>query len=105
MRIIELDGRLWKTPVDFVHALYEGIEQGHPHGHSPDAFADSMIWRGMGGVEPPYVVKVINVKNAPSDVRDYVSLMASIIAEARKERFNRDGTDIEVSIVAPDIAA
>jgi len=64
MRIIELDGANWETPLDFLQALYEGIEQGRPHGFGVDAFVDSMIWRGMGGIEPPYIVRVANVREA-----------------------------------------
>jgi hypothetical protein len=104
MRIIELDGRGWTTSLDFVEALYNGIEQGFPHGWSPDAFIDSMIWRGMGGVEPPYMVAVTNIKDAPGEVKSYVALMITAIREAREDRLRRDGTNIEVSISAPDLS-
>src|SRR5262245_47461099 len=104
MRIIELDGQAWKTPLDFVQALYEGIGQGYPHGLSIDAFVDSMIWRGMGGVEPPYTVRVVNVGAAPKAVTDAVVALSSAIREARDERRISDGVDVDVAISCPDLS-
>jgi hypothetical protein len=104
LRVIELDGSAWKTCHDFYQSLFDGIEQGYPHGKNPNAFIDSMIWRGMGGIEPPYTVRVVNLKSAPKEIRDEVAYMVSVITEARKWRFaHGDGVDIEVSIVAPDL--
>jgi len=52
----------------------------------------------MGGVEPPYVIKVINLKAVPTEVTEYVTMMASLLAEARQEQLDSHGIDIEVSI-------
>jgi hypothetical protein len=65
---------------------------------SPDAFVDSMIWGGINSVQPPYTVQINNITNTPSEVADYVSMMASIIEEARQERFRRQGDKIEVNM-------
>ncbi len=103
MRIVTLDGQHWRTPLDFHQSLFVGIEQGHPHGLSVDAFVDSMVWRGMGGLEPPYRVVIINIAGAPQDVKDEVSLLASTVAEARRERFICQGVDVEVSIACVEL--
>jgi hypothetical protein len=103
MRIIQLDGKDWKTPVDFLQALFEGIEQGYPHGLSIDAFVDSMIWGGMGGIEPPYTVQVVNVGGAPKAVVDEVIALSSAISEARIERRTRDGADVDVAVQCPEL--
>jgi hypothetical protein len=65
---------------------------------SPDAFVDSMIWGGINSVQPPYTVQIKNLANSPIEVVDFVSLMASVIEEARQERFRRRGDNIEVNI-------
>jgi hypothetical protein len=65
---------------------------------NPDAFVDSMIWGGMNSIEPPYTVQIKNITGAPEEVADFVSLMISVIKEARQERFKRRGDDVEVSI-------
>jgi hypothetical protein len=104
LRIIELDGTGWKTPVDFMRALYDGIEQGHTHGMSPDAFIDSMIHRGMGGVEPPYLIRIVNLETAPPEVTGQVTMLASLLAKARQQRHENQGIDVEVSITVSQIS-
>jgi hypothetical protein len=98
MRLIELDGGEWKTPLDFLQSLADAIGSPEWHGMSPDAFVDSMIWGGINSVQPPYTVQIKNIANAPTEVADFVSLMASVIKEARQERFQRRGDNIEVNI-------
>jgi ferredoxin len=55
-------------------------------------------WGGINNVQPPYTVQISNITSAPSEVADYVSLVASAIEEARQERFRRLGDKIEVRI-------
>src|SRR5882724_5798083 len=98
MRLIELDAAEWKTPLDFLQSLADAIGSPEWHGMSPDAFVDSMIWGGINSVQPPYTVQINNITNTPSEVADYVSMMASIIEEARQERFRRQGDKIEVNM-------
>jgi hypothetical protein len=98
MRLIELDAEAWKDPLDFLQSLADAIGSPEWHGMSPDAFVDSMIWGGINTVQPPYTVQIKNIVSAPSEVADYVSLVASAIKEARQERFRRRGDNIEVNI-------
>jgi hypothetical protein len=100
MRLIELDAKGWKSPVDFLQSLKDALGSCDGHGMSPAAFVDSMIWGGMNSVEPPYAVRVTNINGAPKEVADYVFLMISVIREARQERLQRRGDDVEVSISA-----
>ena len=65
---------------------------------SPAAFVDSMIWGGMNDVESPYVIRITDIRGVPKEVADYVALMISVIQEARRDRLQRRGDDIEVSI-------
>jgi hypothetical protein len=102
MRLIELDAGKWKSPLDFLQSLAGALGSPEWHGMSPDAFVDSMVWGGINSVQPPYTVQIKNITNTPSEVADYVFLMASVIDEARQERFRRRGDNIEVSISAED---
>jgi hypothetical protein len=98
MRLIELDAKGWNSPLDFLRSLKVALGSPEVHGMSPAAFVDSMIYGGMNSVEPPYVVQITNISGVPKEVADYISLMTSVIQEARQERRQRRGDDIEVSI-------
>jgi hypothetical protein len=104
MRVIELDASSWTTPLDFLRALRAAIGAPEEHGWSPDAFVDSMIWGGMNCIEPPYMVKVIKTQGIPGDVTSYITLIASVIKAGRESRCSRHGTDVEVSLVAPELS-
>ena len=103
MRVIQLDGSTWKKPIDFYQALFDGIEQGYPHGMNVNAFIDSMIWRGMGGIEPPYRIEVMHLAGVPEDVCQEVSVMIAALREARQGRIESWGDDVEVSMVASEL--
>jgi hypothetical protein len=98
MRLIELDAAGWKSPIDFLQALKVALGSSKGHGMSPAAFVDSMIWGGMNDVEPPYVIRITDIRGVPKEVADCVALMISVIQEARRDRLQRRGDDIEVSI-------
>ena len=102
MHLIELNAKGWNSPLDFLRSLKAALGSPEIHGMSPDAFVDSMIYGGMNRVEPPYVVRITNINGAPKEVADYISLMISVIQEARQERLQRRGDDIEVSMSAED---
>lgn len=102
-RVISLNGGGWKTPIDFLEALLQGTEQGQPHGLSIDAFVDSMIWRGMGGVEPPYTIRIFNIGSAPDAVIEEIFALSSAITEARGARA-RKGVDIDVMVSCPELS-
>ena len=40
-------------------------------------------WEGMGGIEPPYVVRVINAASIPTEVQSEIALVASLIKESQ----------------------
>jgi hypothetical protein len=104
VRVIQLDGGAWKTPLDFDLALKSALGSPEYHGSSPDAFIDSMIWGGMNQVEPPYLIRIVQIGSVPSEVKDYIRLMASIIQEAREERCARGRGDIDVTILVSELS-
>ncbi len=106
MRIVEMDGSLWKSPLDFYVALREAIDQNeYNFGLSVDAFLEAMVWMDLGGLKPPYELRILNLAGAPDAVRSEVALMISLVAEARQENVQEYGVDVEVSISAPDLMA
>ena len=104
MRIIKLDASGWKTLLDFYEALLVALEAPHWHGRNINALIDSMVYGGINGIEPPYTVLVTNLTDVPKAVCEEVSYTVSAIQEARQERFENQGVDVEVSISAPELA-
>ena len=100
MRLIKLDARGWKMPLDFLQSLARALGSREGHGMSVDAFVDSMIWGGMNSVEPPYAIHITNIGGAPKEVADDVVRMICAIEEGRRERFRQRSENIEVSISA-----
>ncbi len=62
MREIDLDATTWASILDFYCAIQDGI--GAPEGTSGsiDGLIDSMVWGGMNAVDPPYVVRIHNLR-------------------------------------------
>ena len=96
MRHIVLNGADWKTCLDFYDALLAALGPLGGHGHSVDAFIDSMIYGGMLEAEPPYEVCVRSVGDP--GVRADVLELSRYIAEARAWRRANYGDDVDVAI-------
>lgn len=97
MRLVELDGRDWRTILDFANALLPALGAPGGHGASVDAMIDSMIWGEINDIEPPYTVRLINTAGLPKEIRQYLETLREALAEARLDRRNREGHDIEVN--------
>ena len=84
MRVIEVDGSKWTTPLDFILAIGEAVGARHPV-TNVNALLEYMVWdwEGMGGIEPPYVVRVINAASIPTEVQSEIALVASLIKESQ----------------------
>jgi len=104
VRIIELDASGWATVLDFMGALRRAIGAPVGHGWSPAAFVDSMIWGGMNSVEPPYMIRIVRTADLDTEVRDYITMMAGLLLEARADHYARRGIDVEVSISVPEVS-
>jgi hypothetical protein len=98
MQVIDLDATKWKTVLDFCRALLAAIGAPEPHGKSPDAFIDSMIWGGINAVEPPYTIRISGTAMLPNDVREYIEAVKQALARGRLDYQSRQGSDVEVSI-------
>ena len=98
MRIVELDASGWETISDYCKALRRAIQAPEGHGCSIDAFLDSMIWGGMSTISPPYTVRVRNLAKAPTPIVDEVKLLKRSLEEARTERLEQRGQDVNVQL-------
>ena len=104
MRIIELEATSWKTPADFLSALKVALGSPEWHGSNLDAFLDSMIWGGINPIEPPYLVRIVGVANAPGAVIDTIRQLAEAVQKAREEHIARTGTDVDVTLIVPEFS-
>ncbi len=84
MRVIEVDGSTWTIPLDFILAIGEAVGAQHPVTNL-NALLEYMVWdwEGMGGIEPPYVVRIVNAADIPADVRSEIALVASLVKESQ----------------------
>lgn len=98
MTIIKLDASGWLKDSDPYRALLEAINAPSWHGCSVDALIDSMIWGGINGVEPPYVVQIVNLTLVPTQVQEVVHLIQKHLAAARLEFNQIKGRDVAVAI-------
>jgi RNAse (barnase) inhibitor barstar len=98
MRIINLDGRDWKTAGDFYTALLASIGAPENHAHNVNALIDTMVWGGDTVVKPPYEIRVSETAKLRGRERGEIELLTRLLAEARLEFRSRRGRDIEVSL-------
>jgi hypothetical protein len=96
--IIQLSGRAWNEPIDFVDALKGALGAIRGCGSSVDAMIDLMVYGGMSRIEPPYVVRISDVAKAPQAVRDHIFRIAQAVSTARQWKEEHYGEDVEVSI-------
>jgi hypothetical protein len=98
MRIIDLDGRRWRTALDFYQALLPALGAPSWHGESIDALIDSMVWGEINAVEAPYVVRIFNVEGLAQEVRDHIELASRAVEEGRADFRARKGYDVDVRV-------
>jgi hypothetical protein len=85
MRVIELDASQWTTGLDFYRELAHTVSGGRDVACNVNAILEYMVWdwEGMGGIQPPYILRIINATNLPPDVQDEIALVASLMKESQ----------------------
>jgi hypothetical protein len=96
--VISLNGSTWSRKTDFVAALKDALGAVEGCGWSVNAIVDLMVYGGMSRIEPPYVIRVSEVGSVSSELRDFIVLTASAVAEERAWKKTHYGEDVEVSI-------
>jgi len=95
MRIVELDGSGWTTPLDFINALR--ITIGAPNAADLDALGETMIG-GAVSLETPCTIRIAGTRHAPSAVKNEIAALTRMIEDARLWRDNHRYGDIGVTI-------
>jgi RNAse (barnase) inhibitor barstar len=84
MKVIRLDASGWRSPDDFYSALLPELGAPAWHGRNLNALDDS-LYGGVNKVEPPFKVEVEGAENLSSDMRQFLSEVASVFDEVRNE--------------------
>ena len=96
MKRIDLDARKWASPLDFYKALRVVLGVPDWHGHSPDAFLDSMIFHDeINTLRSPYTLKINGLDQAPKVVQEAVRTLANLLRKYGERDF---GSDLHVEI-------
>ena len=98
MKTINLKASAWSGILDFYEELLEALDAPFWHGRSIDALIDSMVWGGVSGVEPPYIVRIIGLHEAPQEIQHEIQLIKECIDEARLEFHKIKGHHVDVQI-------
>jgi hypothetical protein len=99
MRIVELDGSGWTTPLDLLSALRAAV--GAPGVADIDALSEAMI-RGAVALETPCTVRIAGTGHAPSAVKNQIAALTRMIEDARRWRDNHRYGVVSVTLeIAP----
>jgi len=100
VRVIDIDGRAWRSQDDFYDAIFRAIGAPEWHGRSLDALDDSMIWHDdINDLKAPYTLRIYGNSVMPAELRDYVMRFAEAINTlAAPDK----GTELEISIAITD---
>ncbi|MEO7658643.1 MAG: barstar family protein [Pyrinomonadaceae bacterium] len=91
MKAIELNARSWQTADDFYISLLPNLGAPQWHGHNLDALWDSIARGGINEVDPPFVVRVVNLNR--TELKEYLLSVQRMFREAKEE-----GIDIELEL-------
>ena len=95
-KVINISAKSWKTALDFCEDLLKGVSAPDWHGKSIDALIDSIVYGGINGIEPPYVVRITDTDQLPTSIMEHVRLVKREIAKARIENKITTGVDVGV---------
>ncbi len=91
---ILLDGRSWRTPLDFYQAILPQIGAPEWHGTNLNALDDSLVFGGMNSVRPPFRFRLSNIRDLPADIREELKGLVEIVERGRDEY----GLDIDIEV-------
>lgn len=97
-RVLDVSAASWRTVPDLYKDILRRLDAPDWHGESVDALIDSMIYGGINGLLPPYVIRVHDADDLPDRVASELECAAQAIADARTERRVRTGIDVDVRI-------
>jgi RNAse (barnase) inhibitor barstar len=78
-----LDASAWQSRDDFYDALLPSLGAPAWHGRNLDALNDSIGGDDLNAVRLPFRITIAHSANGPSDLREYLSKFADLIADLR----------------------
>ena len=99
MRIIDMNGRDWRSKEDFYEALADALGGFEGHGRNAEAFLETMIfYPDLNSVQPPYEV---TVREADEAMQPFLTEFASWVEAARTDRKSDPdwGDDVDVTVI------
>jgi hypothetical protein len=83
--------------LDYYDALKSALGSPRWHGDSPDAWIDSIIYGQINEIEAPFLIRIRNTSKCPTSALEEILLLRDLIGEARAEKLQNYGVDVEVS--------
>jgi hypothetical protein len=99
VRVIEIDGRSWRSIDDLYGGLFVALDAPAWHGRNINALIDSMGTGSINGIEPPYLLKIRGVPDWPSELRVLFRDFRKALAERADDHFRRHGERRVIEIV------
>jgi hypothetical protein len=81
MRLIELDGRRWRTYDDIFDGLLPALGAPHWHGRNINALVDSIGTGSINAIEPPYRLRIAGAEAWPPEVLSFMRDLRTHVAE------------------------
>lgn len=106
MNVIELHSEKWTSRIDvheaLARALYERDGQAVANRHNVNALLELLVWDVCGGVQTPSVIRVSGLYGAPEEVRDEITHIQQLVAEACAESKIQQGVDVDIRLEIVD---
>ena len=95
-KLIEINASGWRAIHDFYRDVLAHVGAPHRHGNGINALSDSMIYGGINAVEPPDTIGFLATGGLPDDILEELRFAKQAIADARLEKKNATGIDVEI---------
>jgi hypothetical protein len=82
---IALDGRDWRTELDFIEAVITGVDGPFWHGRNYNALYDSLVVGSINGVDGPYDFVIQPPAKATPEVKEAIAYFIQRVADWRAE--------------------
>lgn len=100
MKILNFDAARWETPIDIYADINAAVDAPVGYGKSVNALFEAMVWDHADDPSyPPYAIHIRNLKSAPKDVQNEVSLISSLVPEVLSEFQEREGRAFPLQFV------
>ncbi|GEP61662.1 barstar family protein [Reyranella soli] len=94
MRVIEVDGRSWRSIVDVYDGLVRALGGSESYGRSINALMELIVWDQSEPVAP-YLIRVTGVRTQSAEIRSEVDFIQRALLEDRSACRAQNGYDIE----------